>query len=97
VLGCTHYPLLREAIAEVMGPDVILVDSAEQTARTVSNTLQANSLRADRTAAGSLTCYVSDNPQRFKELGQRFLGEPIFDVIWISPEQFFAMEPIGAA
>lgn len=96
VLGCTHYPLLRDAIAEVTGPGIKLVDSGEQTARVVVERLTANALLADRTEPGRLNCYVSDNPQRFREIGQRFLGQSIVDVTWISPEQFFAHNTAGA-
>lgn len=92
VLGCTHYPLLKTAIAEVMGPDVRLVDSGEQTARVVAERLTAGDALTDKTGPGGLYCYVSDNPQRFRELGQRFLDHPVVDVTWISPEQFFASD-----
>jgi len=52
-------------------------------------------------AGGKLRCYVSDNPQRFREVGGRFLGSAyggIRDVIWVTPEQFFneTVLPIGA-
>lgn len=90
VLGCTHYPLLREAIAAVTGPSVELLDSGEQTAKAVVQQLRQSNALASRDSAGRLTCYVSDNPQRFRELGQRFLDHPVVDVTWISPEQFFA-------
>jgi glutamate racemase len=90
VLGCTHYPLLKEAIAAVAGPDIGLVDSGEQTARVVVDRLTAAGALSNRSAAGELHCYVSDNPQRFRELGQRFLSHPIVNVTWVSPEQFMA-------
>jgi glutamate racemase len=92
VLGCTHYPLLKTAIAEVMGPKVKLVDSGEQTARVVAERLTASDSLTDKAEPGGLYCYVSDNPQRFRELGQRFLDHPVVDVTWISPEQFFATD-----
>jgi len=92
VMGCTHYPLLKEAIAEVVGPGIALVDSGEQTACAVVSRLEASGALADGCEEGRLSCYVSDNPQRFRELGQRFLGHPVVDVTWISPEQFFADE-----
>lgn len=91
VMGCTHYPLLRGAIAEVVGEGVMLIDSGEQTARAVIAELKQSSALNEGGAAGRLTCYVSDNPQRFRELGQRFLSRTIVDVTWISPEQFFAV------
>ncbi len=90
VLGCTHYPLLKPAITEFVGPDVTLVDSGEQTARAVVSRLESERLLSDSRGEGRLSCYVSDNPQRFRELGQRFLAHPIVDVTWISPEQFYA-------
>lgn len=90
VLGCTHYPLLKSAIAEVTGPGIRLVDSGEQTARSVVERLTSDGLLTEREEAGALHCYVSDNPQRFRELGQRFLDHPIVNVTWVSPEQFLA-------
>ncbi|MBN2563003.1 MAG: glutamate racemase [Phycisphaerae bacterium] len=92
VLGCTHYPLIKQAIAEVAGPETKLVDSGEQTARAVVERLTSTDALADRTQPGDLHCYVSDNPQRFRELGQRFLGHPIVNVTWVSPEQFLASD-----
>lgn len=97
VLGCTHYPLLREAIAAVAGPDIALVDSGEQTARSVVERLENCDILASRDRPGNLVCYVSDNPQRFRELGQRFLAHPIVDVTWVSPEQFDAAPAEAAA
>ncbi|MFH1418027.1 MAG: glutamate racemase [Planctomycetota bacterium] len=97
VLGCTHYPLLKQAIAAMAGPKIALVDSGEQTALVVVEKLRARDALADGTSGGGLHCYVSDNPQRFRELGQRFLDHPIVDVTWISPEQFFSSDVTTAA
>ncbi len=100
VMGCTHYPLLRVAIEAIVGDDIKLVDSGEQTAKVVVDKLTAQGALADHATGGNLTCYVSDNPQRFREIGQRFLQQPIVDVTWISPEQFFeqhATPGIGAS
>lgn len=93
VLGCTHYPLIRQGVAEVLGDHVILVDSAESTAREAEQVLTHGTALSRRNAGGTLQCYVSDNPQRFREVGSRFLGEPIKDVAWTTPEQFFDEEP----
>lgn len=94
VLGCTHYPLIKPAVAEVMGDHVALVDSADATAQAVERRLAADAALSSREAGGRLRCYVSDNPQRFREVGSRFLGEPIKDVAWITPEQFSGESPI---
>jgi glutamate racemase len=72
VLGCTHYPLLRAVIAEAMGEGVALVDSAEETAREVSAALAAKGLA--RAGQGSTSFFVTDVPDRFVRIGQRFLG-----------------------
>ncbi len=73
VLGCTHYPLLKPVIAQVMGPGVTLVDSAEETAREVAAVLAARGL-ARASGQGSTSFFVTDVPERFIRIGQRFLG-----------------------
>ncbi|HSV06880.1 MAG TPA: glutamate racemase [Candidatus Binatus sp.] len=73
ILGCTHYPLLRPLIAEVMGPDVTLVDSAEETARAAAALLAERQL-ARAAGTGSTSFFVTDVPDRFIRIGQRFLG-----------------------
>jgi glutamate racemase len=93
VLGCTHYPLLKSAIAAVLGDQTLLVDSAEQTAKYVARTLEGAGALSERTSAGTFKCYLSDNPNRFQTIGSRFLGQPITDVVWVSPELFFANSP----
>jgi len=95
VLGCTHYPLLREAIAEFVGPGIRLVDSGEQTARMVVDRLRQRDALSSQADPGQLTCYVSDNPQRFRELGQRFLDHPVVDVTWVSHDQFVARDQLA--
>ena len=76
VLGCTHYPLLREAIAEAMGPTVRLVDSAEATAVETARVLGASNLLRSG-SGGRREYFVTDLPERFVEVGARFLGHPI--------------------
>jgi glutamate racemase len=73
VLGCTHYPLLKPVIADVVGDGVALVDSAEETAREVGALLEKHGL-ARRRGAGSTSFFVTDVPDRFVRIGQRFLG-----------------------
>ncbi len=92
VLGCTHYPLLGDAIADILGPGVHLVDPAEAVAGEVASKLAAE--RAAETGGrGEVRFFVSDNPQRFREVGTRFLGEPIGSVSLVAPEDFFAASP----
>ncbi len=76
ILGCTHYPLLRDVIGEVMGPNVALVDSAEACAAAVASELEARGeLSTGRTPEHAF--FVTDVPDRFIEVGARFLGRPI--------------------
>jgi glutamate racemase len=75
ILGCTHYPLLRDLIAEVMGPDVQLVDSAAETASEVAAVLDRYDLRRTDSAAPSHTFAASDAPLRFRDVGQAFVGK----------------------
>lgn len=88
LLGCTHYPLVAEAISRLM-PQANVVDSADATARWAKQMLAHMDILSLSTDPGRLRCYVSDNPQRFREIGGRFLGQPIREVTWITPEQFF--------
>jgi glutamate racemase len=73
VLGCTHYPLLKPVIAKAMGAGVRLVDSAEETAREVASVLATRRL-ARTSGPGSTSFFVTDVPERFIRVGQRFLG-----------------------
>jgi glutamate racemase len=85
ILGCTHYPILSDAIAAAASPDTILVDSAAETAALVRNRLQ--SLELLRTgSAGKLSCYVTDQGQRFEAIASRFLSRPVGHPVWVDPE-----------
>ena len=82
VLGCTHYPLLKETLRRVLGPEVTLVDSAEETARTLRGMLENRQLRRDRGPA-QYRFFVTDVPDRFERVGRAFLGEPLKDVLQV--------------
>ena len=75
VLGCTHYPLLRPLLQRVMGPEVRLIDSGEETARTVAAVLREGGLEAPEEAAGAHRFAVSDDEARFRQVGARFIGD----------------------
>ncbi len=96
VLGCTHYPLLKAAFARTVGEGTTLVDSAEATADAVAQELESLGALTQRGAAGKLNCYVSDNPQRFREIGQRFLGHPVVDITWVGSEELLGLEAAGS-
>jgi len=69
----TDTTLLRPVIADAMGPSVTLVDSAEETAREVTAALATHGLAA-AAGTGSTSFFVTDVPDRFVRIGQRFLG-----------------------
>ena len=77
VLGCTHYPVIKPVISLVMGKDVSLIDSGEQTAQEFEKTLESLNLLRKRTGRGWSRFYVSDDPERFLRLSRRFLGSSI--------------------
>lgn len=85
ILGCTHYPLLAAAIQEALGPQVALIDSARQTALVVQRQL-ATMHAFSAGPPGTLTCYVTDQGQRFERLAGRFLGQPVGQPVWVTPE-----------
>ena len=78
VLGCTHYPLLTGAISYVMGEEVTLVSSAEETAKDVYRTLVAHGLERNG-AAGPPThrFLATGDPASFATLARRFLGPEV--------------------
>ena len=77
VLGCTHYPLLKKIISQVMGEKVRLIDSAEETAKEVRRFLEDQRLLRTPRGKAYRKFFVSDVPDRFVEVGQRFLKSPI--------------------
>jgi glutamate racemase len=87
VLGCTHYPILKGVIAQVMGPGVTLVDSAEQTALTVAQILSGQGLLRPADERGNHHYYVTDIPAGFIRVGNRFLGGRLGDVYQVNLEQ----------
>lgn len=84
VLGCTHYPLLKKTIGEVMGPDVTLVDSAAETSRTVAAILAGQGLLRPESETGNHHYFVTDIPAGFIRVGNRFLGGSLGDVYQVN-------------
>jgi len=80
VLGCTHYPLLKDMIDNFMGEKVKLVDSAEETAKEVLEIIEGMKMRNHSTRRGHCKYFVTDAPERFIKLGKRFLGTELEDV-----------------
>lgn len=84
ILGCTHYPLLRETIARVLerssAPPVTIVDSAEALAEDLRALLKSAELEAPP-GAGDLHVLVTDQPRSFSAVASRFLGESLGDFL----------------
>lgn len=76
ILGCTHYPILRDVIQRTVGADVTLIDSGEAAAREVELLLREMNLLNMSPDQPNYSFYVSDVPQKFKQLGQIFLDRP---------------------
>ena len=77
ILGCTHFPLLRDTIATVFDSGVSIVDSASTTAAAARQLLAAMSLSNNQDAAGDLTLLATDGATRFARVGGQFLGEDL--------------------
>ena len=86
ILGCTHYPLLKPIISEIMGPTIVLIDSAEQTARELLSLLRERNMLNDGGARPEHSYYVSDVPRRFQEVAERFLGKALGTVEQVDVE-----------
>ena len=82
VLGCTHYPLLAGVIGRAMGDGVTLVDSARTTAEVLAETLASSGL-ARGTGEGSISFFVTDEPDRFIKVGARFMGQKVESAVRI--------------
>jgi glutamate racemase len=83
VLGCTHYPLLKALLRRVAPGHVSIVDSADSTARAVAAQLQRlvpNGHAEERRQVPRLKFFATDSVEKFRRLGERFLGRAIEDV-----------------
>jgi glutamate racemase len=80
VLGCTHYPLLKALLQEIAGPDIRLVDSAEAMADLTADLLSRQDLANSQDNPPSYRFLVSDVPNRFQTIAERFLGRSLGDV-----------------
>lgn len=84
VLGCTHYPLLTGALSFVMGDQVTLVSSAEETAKDVYKTLVDHNLLRVATERPSLRFQATGDSSSFEKLAKRFLGPEVGSVEHLS-------------
>lgn len=80
VLGCTHYPLLAGVISYVMGNEVTLVSSADETARDLYRVLVERDLLHDKSEPPTHRFVASGDPESFAKLARRFLGPEVVEV-----------------
>jgi glutamate racemase len=80
ILGCTHYPLLKERIRKIMKNGIPIVDSAQPTVRQLASLLEKKAISYPSNHKGSLKIFVSDLPRNFKRIGERFLGEKLHNL-----------------
>jgi len=83
LLGCTHYPLIRPLLRRVAPSHIEIVDSAESTAAKVHELLGSRPVEKQ---SGTLRCYATDSVEKFRRLGQNFLGCPIESIELIDIE-----------
>lgn len=88
ILGCTHYPLLKNVIQNIMGPEVQLVDSGEEAARKVKNILEAHNALNTNRRKPQHKFFVSDLPFKFQEIAERFLKRSLPHIEFIDFDQF---------
>lgn len=77
VLGCTHYPLLWDAIARYLGPQVTLISSGAACVETVAKLLEERDMKNAKAEGGQHRYFASDSAQDFGALASIFLGEDI--------------------
>lgn len=80
LLGCTHYPFLARTIGDVMGRDVVLVSSADETAFAVADVLTQSGANSSRTSPGRHRFVSSGDAETFARLGRRLLGPELDQV-----------------
>lgn len=77
VLGCTHYPAIKNILKEIMGEKVVIVDSATETAKVVRKLLEKNNLLNHSSYKGEIKFFVTDDPNNFKVIGSLLLSKKI--------------------
>ena len=80
ILGCTHYPLVRPLLQRILGRDVRLITAGHAMAATVERILEARDLSTPDRTEGSYSFVCTGEPDRFREIGTRFLQLPLGEV-----------------
>lgn len=80
VLGCTHYPLLRNAFQHAVRPGATVIDSAESTAKAAAGLFHLPAATSNDPAQTEVRCFATDSVEKFERLGSRFLERPVGNV-----------------
>ncbi len=78
ILGCTHYPMIKDVIANIT--HISLIDSAVETAKEVKWVLREKGLLRQGRGESSREFFVTDSPEKFSLIGERFLGNKILNI-----------------
>ncbi|MCL5966314.1 MAG: glutamate racemase [Deltaproteobacteria bacterium] len=77
ILGCTHYPVLKKTIRDILGDGTVLIDSGEEAARVVDILLSEAGTKSASGGNGGVRFLVTDDPERFARVGEAFFGRPM--------------------
>ena len=77
ILGCTHYPLIKPIISQILGMKIKLIDSGKASTEFVEETLRTEGIKADSSNTRRINCYVTDSIKPFSVLAGKFLSFPI--------------------
>jgi glutamate racemase len=81
ILGCTHYPFVQKEIKDIMGSTCAIPDTGAVIAASLENYLARHSeLKIKKSKSPKLSFYTTDNPDKFKKLGEKFLGQKIRNI-----------------
>lgn len=89
ILGCTHYPVLHDTIADIMGPQCNIIDPPRPVADKLRGYLEKHpEIKKKISQNKNRTFYTTDDPDKFQKLGPRFLGQPLPEVkkVDLSPD-----------
>ena len=92
ILGCTHYPIIRDIIADIMG-DVAIIDSGYETAKHALTVLETQNTLNGNVGQGTTEFYISDNPDGFTSLAELFLGRALTGTVHLTSLDDIAINP----
>ncbi len=88
IMACTHYPLLEKTIGKILGDKIKLVNPAYETSKVLEYMINSNGLKNGKPHKGEHKYFVSDNPVKFKKMGENFLANPVGWVEKVDIEEY---------